>query len=130
MTNIASSSIGQQVIGRLLELGSYERFLKSFRIQIQQNISLAQQLVQETFPKGTKISNPGGGLVLWIELPEDKDSILIQQVAMENNIGIAPGPIFSNRGLYKNYIRLNCGNYWDIQTQNALKRLGKIIHNM
>jgi DNA-binding transcriptional MocR family regulator len=127
MTNIATSGIGQQVITRILEMGAYERFLKDYRIRIRQNVLLTQQLIQDHFPEGTRISDPSGGLVLWIELPADKDSVSIQQEAMEQQIGIAPGPIFSSRGLYRNYIRMNCGNVFDAATQLAVKKLGRLI---
>jgi DNA-binding transcriptional MocR family regulator len=66
--------------------------------------------------------------VLWIELPPGKDSVLVQQLAFEAKIGIAPGPLFSSRNFYRNYIRINCGNYLDEAAHDALARLGRIVH--
>lgn len=127
MTNICCSNIDQQVLSRILEGGLYDRFLKKYRLEIYNNITRSRKLIQENFPHGTKVSEPRGGMVLWIELPDGRDSVSIQKIAMENNIGITPGLLFSSKGSYRNFIRFSCGNYWDQNIIRAIKQLAKIV---
>jgi DNA-binding transcriptional MocR family regulator len=42
------------------------------------------------------------------------------------NITLAPGPLFSARRSYRNFLRLCCGEPWTARTENALKRLGEL----
>jgi len=48
---------------------------------------------------------------------------------LAEKISIAPGPVFSAKKKFKNYIRLNCGNPWSPRLDEALAKLGKIIVN-
>jgi len=62
-----------------------------------------------------------------IELPEQIDSMEVYQRAIQEHIAIAPGPIFSAKGEFRNCVRLNCGNPWTAKIEQAMKRLGEII---
>jgi len=42
-------------------------------------------------------------------------------------ISIAPGPIFSAKQKFENFIRINCGNPWSDILENAVRKLGEII---
>ena len=38
-----------------------------------------------------------------------------------------PGPIFSARHAYGNYVRINFGHPWSAQIDNAMKTLGELL---
>jgi len=59
------------------------------------------RLVARTFPLGTRMSLPAGGLCLWVELPEGFSSAALFGEALEQGIRIAPGSMFSNSGRYE-----------------------------
>ena len=61
------------------------------------------------------------------ELPPQVDSLAVYHQALAEKISIAPGPIFSPKQKYRNFIRLNCGNPWSDKVESAVKRLGRII---
>ena len=58
------------------------------------------------FPAQTRVSQPAGGYFLWLELPEQTDSLKLFQMALAQGISIAPGPIFSATQRFRNCIRL------------------------
>ena len=62
-----------------------------------------------------------------VELPTHIDSMELYQRAIRERIATAPGPIFSAKRKFRNYIRLNCGNPWSAKIEQAMKRLGEII---
>jgi DNA-binding transcriptional MocR family regulator len=72
------------------------------------------------------VSRPAGGFVLWVELPQHVDSLELQDRALEEHISVSPGPIFSARQRYRNYVRLNCGYPWSDRLDRALRTLGRL----
>ena len=53
------------------------------------------------------MTRPQGGYVLWIELPRAVDSFTLDRKALHEKISIAPGPIFSAKQKYRNFIRVS-----------------------
>jgi DNA-binding transcriptional MocR family regulator len=84
---------------------------------------LMSQAVSKFFPQGTKVTRPTGGFVLWVELPEQVDSLKLYEQALEAGITIAPGPIFSARQGYSNHIRLSA-TFWSDKVEKAIATLG------
>ena len=76
------------------------------------------------------VTRPVGGHVLWVELPPHIDSIELHRRALTAKISIAPGPIFSAKQKFTNFIRLNCGNPWSETIENAVMKLGQILAAM
>jgi DNA-binding transcriptional MocR family regulator len=69
--------------------------------------------------------------VLWIQLPAHIDSRVVQAKALEKNISVAPGAVFSlNHSDYVAYFRINCAIPFDSQSQRALNRLAQIVNDM
>jgi DNA-binding transcriptional MocR family regulator len=79
------------------------------------------------FPAGIRVTRPEGGFVLWLELPPEIDSTELAQAALEDNISIAPGAMFSTTGKYHHHIRLSCAVRWNERVERALIRLGELI---
>ena len=123
----ATSSINQLALAEFLSSGQYDRHLVRLRVAMREQVEKGRFMVAKNFPGGTRISHPHGGNVLWIEMPEHCDSIDIFNRALENNIGIAPGILFSATRRFKNYIRINCGHPWNEASEAALKTLGQIV---
>lgn len=126
MNNVATASFSQRVLQELLHTGIYDRHLQQFRKLLQQNLLRTSSLVERHFPKGTRMTRPKGGIVLWIELPKRINAVQLQDAAFEQGIGIAPGEIFSAQNGYKHYIRLSFCNLWDAKTEKALAKLGAL----
>ena len=80
--------------------------------------------IEQYFPKGTGITRPPGGLVIWVELPEHINLVQLQETALDQGISIAPCEVFSAKGDYKNYIRISYCNMRDKKTERALMKLG------
>jgi DNA-binding transcriptional MocR family regulator len=68
-------------------------------------------------------------MCLWTELPPHIDALVVYQQAMAAKISITPGPLFSAKRKFENFIRLNCGNPWSPAIENAVRTLGDIIRS-
>ena len=123
----ATSSINQLALAEFLSSGQYDRHLVRLRIAMREQVEKGRFMIAKNFPEGTCISNPHGGNVLWVEMPGHCDSIDIFNRALEHNIAITPGILFSASRRYKNCIRINCGQPWNDASVEAIKKLGEIV---
>jgi DNA-binding transcriptional MocR family regulator len=127
VSSIASPSLTQLAVAELLGSGRYERYLREVRGRYASAVERMSDAVMSIFPQGTRISRPQGGFVIWVELPEGTDSFSIARRALRQRISVAPGPLFSASGKYKNYIRLSSAREWDARLENGLRCLEKLI---
>jgi len=110
-----------------LEGGGFERHVRRTRPLIASQVAQYRDVLCRNFPAGTRISEPQGGFVLWLELPAPAGSdITLQRLALERRIAIAPGSIFSARERFGNAIRINCGAPLDDRIERALRTLGEL----
>lgn len=126
----ATNPITQNVLARFLETGAYDRSLRALRRAYRQQVERTADAVSRYFPEGTRITRPQGGVVLWLELPGRVDTNLLFERAAEENIAFVPGDLFSPSGLYRNCLRLNCGNPWTPVIEAGVRRLGEMATEM
>jgi DNA-binding transcriptional MocR family regulator len=86
-----------------------------------------QAAVSRYFPSETRLSQPQGGYVLWVELPEELDATALYERAIAENLAYVPGELFSASGMYRNCLRLNCGNPHSPLIDDAVRRLGALM---
>ncbi|MBM9499870.1 PLP-dependent aminotransferase family protein [Leptospira sp. 201903071] len=126
LSRLALPSIPQIALCEYLKT-SFERNIKILRRDLSSNLAKIRESVLKFFPEPTSISNPQGGLVFWIELPDKVDSLLLQNEAWKHNISIAPGPIFSGTGNFRNFLRLSGGIRLTPKVEEKIKTLGKLV---
>ena len=126
ITTLSSPSLPQVAVAEFIECGGYDRYLRSLRTALANQVQVFSQGVAKYFPEGTKISRPAGGYVLWVELPETVDALKLYRASLANGISIVPGLIFSATGRFKNYIRISCGHPWTDSIDQAVMTLGKL----
>ena len=83
--------------------------------------------VERFFPDATRLTRPQGGHVLWVQLPDGVDAMDLYDNALGHGIRIAPGPMFSASGGYRDFIRLNTGFPWNETTQGQIETLGRLV---
>jgi DNA-binding transcriptional MocR family regulator len=83
--------------------------------------------VTQYFPDETRLTRPNGGHVLWAQLPDGVDAMALYEAAAPSGIRIAPGPMFSPTGGYRNFIRLNTGFPWQPAIERQIETLGRLV---
>lgn len=126
---IATATAPQMAIAEFLVNGGYDHHLRKIRRIYMRQAWLMTQGVGKFFPPETKVTRPAGGFVLWVEMPEYVDSRKLYELALKAGITIAPGPIFSIRQGYRNYIRLNAA-FWTDKIEKAIATLGGLAEAM
>ncbi|MGD9951537.1 MAG: PLP-dependent aminotransferase family protein [Burkholderiales bacterium] len=121
-----NSEIVELTLAEMLESGGYERSLRQMRRRCEQQVDAARGVIAESFPRGTKVTRPTGGFILWVELPRGCDSIALFERLLERGISIAPGPMFSASQRYRNCLRVSVGHPWSGRTEAALREVGRL----
>jgi len=130
ISTISTSSLPQAALAEYLKYGGYDRHLRRLRKRLQEALTATTQAVTIHFPAGCRLTQPKGGYVLWLELPKPIDALQFHRLALAEGISIAPGPLFSAKRSYKNFIRLNYGHFDVNSTVNAVRTLGRLTTNL
>ncbi len=69
LLNLSTSPLCQNIGSRFLKEGGYERHLRNLKSKLKRQMLAFRASILKYFPGGTRVSNPSGGLVLWVELP-------------------------------------------------------------
>jgi len=122
----SSSLLNQWALSDFIASGEYDRNMKALRQVLMCNKDRMIAQVQTAFPEGTRVSDPKGAGALWLELPPGNDSKAYFHTALENNISIAPGALFSPSNKFRRCIRVSYGVPWSTQVEDAVQMLGSL----
>lgn len=126
INTMATATLPQLAIAEFLERGGYDHYLRKVRAQYAQGIERMTHAVARYFPDGSRVTQPMGGFVLWVELPKRVDALELHRRALARKILIAPGPLFSAKQAYRHCIRLTCALPWDERLERSLVTLGRM----
>ncbi|NBC22346.1 MAG: aminotransferase class I/II-fold pyridoxal phosphate-dependent enzyme [Gammaproteobacteria bacterium] len=129
-TSVACPGLQQRVLARYFDSGGYERHLRQLRAALAVDRDRYRDAIARSFPPGTRVSDPAGGVVLWVQLPDGCDGAALFRRALDQQIGIAPGIVFSAKADYRQYVRISMGAGWSGAVQNGLERLGELARRV
>jgi DNA-binding transcriptional MocR family regulator len=124
----ATSHFFQAVLADFLTGSAYENQLRKMRRALSQRIARMADAICHSFPQQCTVSEPQGGFVIWVSLPEQVDALALHTRATAAGVAFMPGQLFSASGKYSNYLRLNCGNPWSPRVEAAIATLGELVH--
>jgi len=128
--SLGCSSLPQCAMASYLQHGHYDKHLRSLRRTARDNMAKLSRAVRDYFPGGTLMSEPQGGFVLWVYLPSSVSAIELKQLALQYDIAIIPGDMFSNTNHFSNAIRLSGAMEWGQNVDQALRQLGKLVRQL
>ncbi len=126
-STLAGPRLYQEVLAQFLQNGGHDHHMRRLRAALRTQAQQMVDAVTRWFPPGCRLSQPQGGLVLWIELPPGADSRRLFEAALRERIGIAPGATFSCSGRFDHFIRLQFGDPWSERLARQIRRLGELV---
>ena len=115
-----------EVLGAYLESGGYAQHLRRLRRLYAAQVDRLRGLIARNFPAGTRATEPTGGFLVWVELPEGCDGNRLSDEALRQGITITPGSLFSPTGRHQAHIRLSACHTFSDRHLHALLSLGKL----
>lgn len=126
LTNLASPSVLALGMARYLQGSAFERTLRSMRREYARRSRAMRESVLAQFPEGTRVSDPRGSYVLWVELPREFDTLKLYPKAKARGVLFAPGPLFSAGMRYHHCMRLNAAS-WGPNEQRGVEILAALL---
>jgi len=121
----STASPMQRAVADFINQGGYEKHLRSLRRHYRDNLTCMRQAVADAFPEGTRVTNPQGGFLLWVEMP-DINATCLSDEAYDRGISVAPGTLFAPSATYDHCFRLNGAQLWSERIDDAIDTLGAL----
>ena len=126
--SLAQPAFLGEVLGAYLETGGYAQHLRRLRRVYAAQVDRLRGLIDGAFPAGTRATEPTGGFLVWVELPDGYDGNRLCDDALERGITITLGSLFSPSGRHANPIRLSACHHFSGHNVHALLTLGELLH--
>ena len=123
-SSVATATLPQMALIEFFARHDIERGLRRLRRALASTVQAYRQAVLDHWPDGTRVTEPAGGMTLWVELPPHVDGQALFEASLAAGVGILPGHLFSNRGDYTHHVRLGCGQPWSGTIEAALRTVG------
>jgi DNA-binding transcriptional MocR family regulator len=122
-----NEALSQLAVADFMGSPAYDRHLHRLRSTLSQRREETAQAIANFFPAGTHLNVPSGGLALWVELPAQLSSKRVFDAALQAQILVAPGLMFSNSLRFDPFLRISCGWPCDKAVAQAIRKLGQIV---
>ena len=129
-SSIATATLSQLAIAEYLSRHDFDRALRKLRRELASNAQRYRAAIAQHWPRGTCVSEPAGGMALWVQLPDNVEGQALFEAALARGIGTLPGHLFSSRGEHRHHLRLSCGLPWGAEVEGALRTLGQLAHRL
>ncbi len=127
---ITSPKLNQLIIAEFLRCGHHERHLRKLRNTLKKQMTDTALAIAHYFPRGTQLTAPEGGFILWVTLDRKIDASFLFHTAKKEKIFVIPGTICSSTGKFTNCLRISCGHPWSAKMDEGMRRLGQLIHSL
>ena len=120
------SPVLELALAELMLQTGHAAAMRQLRTAVAARMDAVRHVIAQSFPAGTRVSDPPGGLLLWLELPRGLDTLQLHQACLEERILVPPGTVFGTGGRFRNCLRIGVGGDWTPEHTAALQRVGAI----
>lgn len=125
--SICSSNPTHAAVGQFFAHNRFDLHMRQLRKALHTQSLAYIQAIAKYFPPDTKVTQPRGGYVLWVEMNAGVHSFALFESAIEEKISISPGALFSVDKRYSHCMRICFGLPYTPAIDKALRILGKLV---
>ncbi|WP_022662361.1 aminotransferase-like domain-containing protein [Paucidesulfovibrio longus] len=127
-SDLHTPSLTQRIMIELLKHYDMDAHIAMIRERYGKQSRVMVDAIQRHFPEGVTISDPEGGMFLWVTLPEGYSSMKLIDKAVERKVAFVPGkPFYVEEGRGENTLRLNFSNASEEMIEEGVSRLGSAL---
>lgn len=124
--DLSSSAIAQRQMANYLRNNDLDAHIKWITGLYQERRDHMMEVIARKFPKEAHYVVPQGGLFIWLELPENKDSRELLKRALAEKVTFIPGGSFYPSSVKNNELRLNFSNMSHDEIDKGMTILGRL----
>lgn len=119
-TSMSGSPLAAELVNAVLVDGSYRRHVERIRARLARAMARVEKRLRDVgiMPWGA----PEAGIFLWARLPDGIDAVQLARQALAERIVLAPGPVFSPAGNWRDHMRFNVAMSDDDRLLDFLRR--------
>lgn len=117
----------QFALADFLSNSAFERHIRSMASTYREKQQILLAAIKNRLPNETKVTQPQGGFLCWLKLPDKIDGFTLYQHCIKEGISLTPGEICSPTGQFKNYIRLNYAIASTDEIDFSMKVIAKLV---
>jgi DNA-binding transcriptional MocR family regulator len=119
-TSMAGSPLAANLLHAVLTDGSYRRHVEGVRTRLARaTMRVSKRLRAVGIEPWIE---PAAGIFLWARLPDGVDAVDLARRAIADGIVLAPGPVFSTSGAWRDHMRFNVAMSDDDRLSTFLER--------
>lgn len=112
--------VRQKAIARLHTSGQLDRHMRELRGCLEQRVGELASSVEEYLGDEVRFERPQGGASIWLESVHRVDTARVFNRLLEQRIVVAPGELFSARGLHQQCLRISGTVDWAQNIESML----------
>ena len=105
--DLETSPLLQAALVEFVARGHLDRYSVALRAELKNRHDALQQACRQHLPPGCSITDPDGGFVAWLELPQPGHGERLAELASERGVRVVPGRVFDLHGQPSRGVRLS-----------------------
>jgi 2-aminoadipate transaminase len=126
-SDLCSSSISQYFVSAYFESGDWEDYVRSLIEIYRLRRDVMLDALAEHFPREATWTHPGGGLFIWVSLPDYLDTTDLLARALEEHVAFVPGRAAYVDGRGGSEMRLNFSGVNEEEIREGIRRIGEVV---
>ncbi len=126
--DLHSNFLSQRIIYRMLLEYDLDNHIHAICQLYKNQKDYMIEMIKKYFPEEIHYTNPEGGMFIWLTLPSYMNANQLLEEASLLKVAYVPGQNFFVNKECKNTIRLNFSNSQTAETEEGIKRLGKLFY--
>ena len=122
-TDQCAGGLGQRMVEDYGRAGGFERHLPAARALYASHWAALSAALERHMPSGVAWTEPTGGFVCWLTLPEEVDTLALRPAAIAAGVAYVPGPPFHVGDGGRNSLRLSFSQLTEAELDTAVGRL-------
>lgn len=127
-TDQCAGALGQRLLEEYGRKGYLDRQIERSQEFYRRRRDLMLEALRTHMPEGVAWTEPAGGFVVWLTVPDGVDTDELAQQAMDEAVAFVPGSVFySDKTRGRNNLRLSFSGVQDENIAPGVQRLGTLL---
>jgi 2-aminoadipate transaminase len=126
-TDQCAGGLGQRLLEEYGRAGGFERHLPAARALYASRWAALSAALTRHMPEGVGWTEPTGGFLTWLTLPEELDTLAMRPAAAAAGVAYVPGPPFHVGDRGRNAMRLSFSHLTEAELETAVERLAGVV---
>ena len=128
-TDQCAGGLGQRLLEEYGRAGGFERHLPAARALYASRWAALSAALTRHMPEEVGWTNPTGGFLTWLTLPEELDTLAMRPAATAAGVAYVPGPPFHVGDNGHNTLRLSFSHLTETELDSAADRLAAVVRD-